>query len=156
MRHGYRVVVTVAAKDQFAIQITESRVNRTHIALAEELNVRWLQDHLVATGAPLADGEGVRKCLAVQKAFDDKGREIQEATSEIKRLTAKQDRLRLNIGTGRHDDQTTRWRTELGQAEGKITALEDERISSLQTERDQIKDELREALSRLTAEWSLS
>jgi hypothetical protein len=108
----------------------------------------------VATNGPLASDPGVRKCLDIRRRLDAKRDEIKDAVTETERLAARQDRLRKNIKTGGHDDQTGRWKSDLGKAEDIIVQLEETAIPKLRAEEHEIRGELQAAMMALAAEWS--
>ncbi|HUG93385.1 MAG TPA: DUF4139 domain-containing protein [Planctomycetaceae bacterium] len=159
LKNGVRLSVDLAPQAELVLRASESRVQQSTVELAdvkpqhEHLKARWLEENLVHTNGPLADDPGIRECLEIQQALDLKGQEISDAVSETERLAARQERLRKNIGTGGHDDQTAQWKVELGEAESRINTLEEETIPKLRQDERTIRDQLRGALLSLSAEW---
>ena len=86
--------------------------------------------------------------------MDEKEAEIRDANNEIERLSQRQTRLRENIKTGSHDQQTTKWQTNLANAEDAIVELEDERLPKLKAELIAIRKQMFEAVKGLAIEWS--
>jgi hypothetical protein len=160
LKDGIRLRLTVAPREQLSLTVAESRVEDSRVVLfnvvsrVEHFNAAWLDENLVATNGPLAKHPGVLKCLEIQRSLDAKQEQVRLAVTDTERLAARQDRLRKNISAGGHDEQTARWKTELGQAEDKIDDLEERLIPKLREEEKQIKAELRVALQHLAAEWS--
>ena len=157
LKAGARYVVTIPPRERLNIRISESRVHESRARLitakAQEAKIEWLFDNIVHTNGPLAQEPGVQRCLEIQQRLDDKREEIARAEAECERLAERQQRLRKNIGTGGHSEQTDRWRSDLGSAEDRITELEDETLPKLRAEADEIHSELRDALKSLSAEW---
>ena len=159
LKNGVRLSLHLGPQTELVLRASESRVQQTSVQLAdikpqhEHLKARWLEENLVQTNGPLAEDSGIRKCLDIQQALDRKRQEISDAVSETERLGSRQERLRKNIGTGGHDEQTARWKVELGDAESRINELEETTIPNLRQEERTIKDHLRQALLSLSAEW---
>jgi hypothetical protein len=160
LKDGIRLRLTLAPREQLSIAVAESRVEDSRVVLvnvtptAEQFQTSWIEQNVVATNGPLAKHPGVLKCLEIQRSLDAKQAEIRAAVAETERLAARQDRLRKNIAAAGQDEQSARWKTELGQAEDKIVELEEKRLPALREEEKQIKAELHVALRHLTAEWS--
>lgn len=159
LKLGFRVRFSLGPKEELALTVDESRVHQSRMQLVnvtpkhEHINIDWLEQNLVQTNGPLARDPAIANCLAIQRHLDAKGEEIQTGTKEIERLAERQDRLRKNITTGGHDDQTNRWKTDLGRAEDKIVELEDVTIPRMREEQRAIRAKLRDALVALSAEW---
>ena len=157
---GVRYNVSVGPKSEFVVKVVEQRVDQAKMELVtvskqhESIQIEWLQQNLVATNGPLSQDEGVRECLQIQQDLEGKQQEISEAIQEAERLAARQDRLRQNIKAGGQDDLTSRWRTELDEAEQEIKGIEEERVPGLRKEEKSLRTELKEALKSLSAEWT--
>ena len=102
---------------------------------------------------PLADDPNIRHCLEIQERWDAKNGEIRQATEQMERLTQRQDRLRKNIDVAGNDEQSNRWRADLGRAEDQLVQLEEQTIPALQKEAEAIEAELWQAVRSLSAEW---
>ncbi len=160
LKEGIRLRLMLGSREQFALTVIESRVEESRVVLVnvtpkvEQYFTAWLEENLIATNGPLAKHPGVLKCLEIQRLLDAKGAEIAAAVAETQRLAERQDRLRKNIAATGQDEQSARWKAELGQAEDKLVDLEENRIPKLRDEERQIKADLRRALERLAADWS--
>jgi len=158
LKNGFRISLAVAPNEELSLKVVESRVDKSSIQLVnatqDSTNMPWLINNLVATNGPLANDPGIRKCLEIQQRLDAKREQVVQAESEKERLESRQARLRDNIKAGGHDDQTSRWKTDLGKAEDKLVQLEDETIPNIKSEEIQIKKELQDGLMALAAEWT--
>ena len=81
-------------------------------------------------------------------------KDISDAVNEIERLTGRQTRLRENIKSGGQDELTSRWRTELDEAEQAIREIEEQRLPGLRKKERSLQSKVRDALKSLSAEWS--
>ncbi|MEL6105736.1 MAG: DUF4139 domain-containing protein [Planctomycetota bacterium] len=148
-------------QSELVLSVIEERVRRSEVELVrnnrqdqEVLDVNFLRTELISTNGPLANHEGVRRCLAIQTECDAKSQEREDAEAELDRLAKRQGRLRENIKAGGQDDLAARWRKELDEAERAIQSIEEERLPALRDEANQLRQTLREALRSLSAEWS--
>jgi hypothetical protein len=148
---GFRVSFKVEPEQEIDLIVVESKVAESRISLATKLKV--LHDHIVQSGTPLASDPGVKKCLEIQSQIDRKAEKIADAEARIARLAQKQERLRKNIKSGGRDEQTAEWRVELGTAEKELTQIEEAKIPSLKEKQQKLQEELRAALTGLSAEW---
>jgi len=159
LKNGFRVTIPVAPQEELSLNVVESHVQESGVQLVkispkqETLKAQWLEENLVLSNGPLANDPGIRKCLQIQRSLDAKTDETKDAVLETERLASRQERLRKNLATGGHDDQTSQWKTDLGEAEHKIVELEETLIPQLREEEKGIKDELRKAMMTLAAEW---
>jgi hypothetical protein len=159
LKRGVRLNVSLAPREQLEVVIAESKVQSEQVALVESnkqgetLKSAWLMDNIVATNGPLANDPAIRTILEIESRLRAKGLRIGDEQSKIARLSQRQERLRKNIATGGQDEQTAKWRVELGQAEQQINELEESTIPALRAEEQVIVSELRAALLALVAEW---
>lgn len=157
---GDRFEIAVGAKDEFVVKVVEQRIDQAKMQLIsaskqhENLQIDWLEQNLVATNGPLADDKGVRECLQIQQDLDAKRQEISDAVVETERLAARQDRLRQNIKAGGQDDLTSRWRSDLDDAERAIKSIEEDKIPALRGEEKSLRAKLKDALMTLSADWA--
>lgn len=158
LKAGMRFSVELNARERLRISVVESRVVQSSVRLVsksgKELRADWLETNLVYTNGPLANEPGIQKCLEIQSRLGALQEQMQKAELDRTRLAEKQDRLRKNIGTGGNNEQTDRWRTDLGKAEDAITEIEETLLPELSRQEQAIRDELRDALRGLSAEWS--
>jgi hypothetical protein len=115
--------------------------------------MQWFVQNLIDTNGPLANDPALRHCLEIQQRLDAKLQEMNTAQQQISRLSARQDRLRNNLGTGGQNEHTDRWRADLAQTEVRITDIEDKTLPALNNQANTIRAELREALAGLSADW---
>ncbi len=159
LKNGIRLAMVLAPKSEIVVTVSEARTELSSVELVnvnsniETIKVGWLEQNLVVSNGPLANEPGIRKCLDLQRSLDQQKQKIADAVNETERLIARQDRLRKNISTGGHDDQTAQWRTDLGKAENDINEREERTIPKLRDEEKAIREELRTALMSLSAEW---
>jgi hypothetical protein len=160
LKAGIRAMFRLPPKGELALRVSESRTYQSSVELVstsrqhDDLKTQWLEQNLVVTNGPLARHPGVQKCLEIQQRLDAKQQEISAAVQETERLSARQERLRKNIAAGGHDEQTTRWRLDLGEADNRTPALEQQSTPRLRAAAPAIRDELRTALLSLAAEWT--
>lgn len=158
LKAGIRLSFELSPRERLRVTIVESRVAQSRVRLVsnsgKELRADWLADNVVHTNGPLADEPGVRNCLEIQSRIDAVEQEIAENIQTCSRLAEKQNRLRKNIGTGGQSEQTERWRNDLANSEDAITEIEDRELPRLREQTAKLRDELREALRSLSAEWT--
>jgi hypothetical protein len=119
----------------------------------EQLHTAWLVDNIIERNGPLSDDPSLKAALEIEGRLNAKAAEITELAQRVERLAQRQDRLRKNIATGGQDEQTARWRVELGEAEQSILELEEQTLPRLRAEELAIRHELRQALLALMLEW---
>lgn len=156
---GVRYSISVGPKSTFVVKVVEQRIDQSRVELVpteqnENMKIDWLERNLVATNGPLALNEGVQNCLSIHQDLVAKRHEIAHAVNDTERLAGRQARLRENIKSGGQDELTSRWRTELDEAEQAITKIEDERLPALRDEEEALRSTLAEALKELSAEWA--
>lgn len=157
LKFGVRYYLTLNPRETLRISLTESRTGESRVRLisgsGEELRTDWLETNLVHTNGPLAQEPGVQRCLEIQSRLTAVQEKAAHAEKDRKRLADKQDRLRKNIAAAGQGEQTDRWRTDLARAEDVITEIEEHTLPALRQEEEAIREELREALRSLSAEW---
>lgn len=159
LKDGMRYSVPLAARENLRIVVEETKIERSRFELLAPRDdqlpykMQWLVQNLIDTNGPLAKDPAIQECLEIQRRLDAKLQEIAAAQQEIARLSARQDRLRNNLGTGGQNEQTDHWRADLAQTEDRITQIEDDKLPDLQEEAAQVRAELREALADLSADW---
>jgi hypothetical protein len=159
LKSGFRVTIPVAPQEELALNVVESRLQKSRVQLVnisakqETIQTQWLEENLVLSNGPLANDPAIGKCLEIQRSLDAKRGEIKDAVMETERLASRQERLRKNIATGGHGDQTNQWKTDLGEAENKIVEFEESLIPRLRQEEKRIKEDLAQAMMALAAEW---
>ena len=92
--------------------------------------------------------------MKIHQELESKRQEISDAVNETERLAGRQERLRQNIKSGGQDELTSRWRTELDEAEQAISKIEEEGLPGFRSEEKSLRSKLKEALKSLSAEWS--
>ena len=160
LQDGVRYRFRLAAKQEVAVIVTETKVatsrrklfTKKEIAKAEE-HARWLIAHLVESNTPLAKHEELQQVIGLQQKIDSHVEQIQQQQVRIEQLSTRQNRLRENIKAGGMDDQTNRWRVDLGQAEDEITKIEDEVIPKLHDDRNDLLKRQQELLLSLAMKW---
>lgn len=156
---GVRMRFELAARERLDVVVTETKINSERVAIVEtknkgeQLKTAWLAEHLLVSNGPLTDAPALRAALEIEKRLQAKATEIAEVTSRVAQLNQRQDRLRKNIATGGQDEQTARWRVELGEAEQQINEREEQTLPRLRAEELAIRHELREALANLALDW---
>jgi hypothetical protein len=159
LKDGVRLTVPLKAREPLRILVEETKVQRSQFELLavrdDQLpyKMQWLVQNIIDTNGPLAMDPNIQECLEIQKRLDAKQQEIATVQQEIARLSARQERLRNNLGTGGQNEQTDRWRADLAQTENRITQIEDDKLPALQDEAAAIRTELRAALADLSADW---
>lgn len=159
LKSGVRMRLALGALERLDVIVTETRIDSERIALvesknkAEQLNTAWLVDHLMVRNGPLAAEPALRAALEIEKRLSAKAEEIAEITQRVLLLNQRQERLRKNIASGGQDEQTARWRVELGEAEVQINQREEQTLPQLRAEEQAIRAELRQALLNLVLEW---
>ena len=156
---GVRLRVTLAARQRLDVEVTETKVESERVMLIEDagrdeqLRTAWLVDNIIERNGPLSDDPSIKAALEIEGRLNAKAAEITELAQRVERLAQRQDRLRKNIATGGQDEQTARWRVELGEAEQSILELEEQTLPRLRAEELAIRQELRGALLALMLEW---
>ena len=157
---GVRYVIPVGPKSELIVKVVEQCIEQSRVKLItiskqqERLHIDWLEENVVKTNGPLALNEGVQECLRIHQDVQAKTQEISDAVNEAQRLAERQDRLRQNIKAGGQDELTSRWRTDLGEAEQQIRQIEEERLPALHNEEKSLRSSLKNGLKSLAAEWS--
>lgn len=159
LSRGVRLNFDLLPQDEMVISIVESKVQTSRIRLVgssidHEFQIHWLYDNFVDADTPLLDDEHVKRCIGLQRDLDDVDLQIRHAEAEVKRLMARQERLRKNIKTGGGESQNQKWQLDLGKSEDAIVQLEEHRVPELQGERTRIRQRLFDALNSLVLEWS--
>ena len=157
---GVRYSIPVGPKSELIVKVAEQRIDQSRVELVtttkqhENIQINWLEQNLVKTNGPLALDEGVQECLRIHQELESKRQEISDAVNETERLAGRQERLRQNIKSGGQDELTSRWRTELDEAEQAIRKIEEERLPGLRSEEKSLHSKLKEAIKSLSAQWS--
>ncbi len=157
---GVRLRLDVAANESGTIQVTEASIEQSSVTLLNlhvddpKLNIHWLQQNVIQQNGPLEHHAGIQECIAIQEKLDDKQESIQCLIAETNKMESRQERLRQNIIASGESEQSTKWRADLMTSEERIVAWEEHLLPKLQLEADEIKQELRTAIKKLTAEWS--
>lgn len=160
LKHGIRIEFPLLEKDVATISVSESKVMRSRIQLAdgrqhdERFRVQWLYDNIVDTDLSLSDDPKIRECLEIHKLLMEKNDQIAHAVEEIKKHEKRQERLRKNIQTGGGNQQNLRWQNDLAHAEDAIVQLEEKHVPGLESERDILRTQLDLALRSLVIEWN--
>jgi hypothetical protein len=160
LAEGARYSISVGPKSELIVKVVEQRIEQSQMELVrvtkqrENIQVDWLEQNLVRTNGPLAANEGVQECLKIHQQLEAKRQDISDAVNEIERLTGRQTRLRENIKSGGQDELTSRWRTELDEAEQAIREIEEQRLPGLRKKERSLQSKVRDALKSLSAEWS--
>lgn len=156
---GVRLRVTLAPRQRLDVEVTETKVESERVMLVEDagrgeqLRTAWLVDNIIAKDGPLSGEPALQAALEIEGRLNAKAAETAELVQRVERLNQRQDRLRKNIATGGQDEQTARWRVELGEAEQNILELEEQTLPRLRAEELAIRQELRQALLALMLEW---
>ena len=153
---GFRLELPLAAKEQLTIRVVESKTERTKIELGDATDIPRLQAMFEQAEGPLLKNLAFQKCLDWQRQVQAKRDEISRANEQVKSLGGRQERLRKNLGVAGNDEQSVRWRTELGEVETRITELEENRLPRLERERGELETQLREALKAVVLEWTFA
>jgi hypothetical protein len=90
---------------------------------------------------------------SLERSENARKQQIADAVTETERLSARQERLRKNLGAGGHNEQSAQWRLDLGAAESRINELEERTIAALRDDERCIREDLRQALISLSADW---
>lgn len=156
---GVRLRVLLAPRQRLDVEVTETKVESERVMLiedagrGEQLRTAWLVDNIIERNGPLSDDPSLKAALEIEGRLNAKAAETAELAQRVERLSQRQDRLRKNIATGGQDEQTARWRVELGEAEQSILELEEQTLPRLRAEELAIRRELRQALLALVLEW---
>lgn len=159
LKRGVRLNVSLAPREQLEVVIAETKVQSERVTLieatkqGETLKTAWLMDNIVATNGPLANDPAIRAILEIESRQSVKRQQIRDEEAKIQRLNQRQERLRKNIASGGQDEQSAKWRVELGEAERQIQELEEQTIPALREQEQVIVSELRAALLSLATEW---
>jgi hypothetical protein len=151
---GWRYEFPLAGKEALLVRIVESRTERTKIELGDSSDIPKLQALFDGVDGPLMSSAKFQQCLDLQKQVAAKREEIARANDQLQSLNNRQERLRKNLGVAGNDEQSARWRAELGEAETRLTELEQTTLPRLQRERDTLEAQLRQALKALVLEWA--
>ena len=151
---GWRYEFPLAGKEALLVRIVESRTERTKIELGDSSDIPKLQALFDGVDGPLMSNPKFQHCLELQKQVAAKREEIARANDQLQSLNNRQERLRKNLGVAGNDEQSARWRAELGEAETRLTELEQTTLPRLQRERDTLEAQLRQALKALVLEWA--
>jgi hypothetical protein len=151
---GWRYEFPLAGKQTLLVHIVESRTERTKIELGDASDIPKLQALFDGTDGPLLSDTKFLNCLELQKQVSAKREEIARANGQVQSLNNRQDRLRKNLAVAGNDEQSARWRAELGAAETRLTELEQTTLPRLERERDALEAQLRQALKALVLEWT--
>jgi hypothetical protein len=159
LKDGVRYELALGPKQKLRLLVTETRIETSKVEFLsgkpsqEDLKTGWLVENLIATNGPLSGNQGLRRALEIQVELDQKKQEVSDAVGEGHRLAQRQERLRKNIDVGGADEQTARWRVDLGNAEDRIQEIDEKIVPRLRDEENAIRSRLREALRTLSAAW---
>ncbi|MDA1015430.1 MAG: hypothetical protein O3A00_13385 [Planctomycetota bacterium] len=155
---GVRYVIRIEPKSDFIVSIMEQAIEQSRVELVnkqhENFRIDWIIQNLVQTNGPLALDAGVRQCLGIHDELETKRQDVADAVEETERLESRQERLRQNINTGGQDELTSRWRSDLDQAEQAICKIEEEELPALRAEEKSLRLTLMNALKSLAVEWA--
>ena len=159
LSQGRRIEFDLQAKDEVVISISETKVRKSQVRLIEntphqDLRVTWLYENFVDADSTVVDNPNVKQCVELQRTLDEVNQQISHAQNEISRLTQRQERLRKNIQSGGGEQTLLRWQNDLGKAEDAIVQLEEQRTPELIKQRDDIREQLFNALRTLTLDWA--
>jgi hypothetical protein len=153
---GFRLEFSLAGKERTLLRLVESKSERTRIDLGDAGDLPKLQVMFDDADGPLVANPEFQRCLEIQAQVAAKREEIARANSKIQSQSSRQERLRKNLGVAGNDEQSARWRAELGEAESKITELEQTTLPRLESQRRDLESQLREALKTIVLEWTLA
>jgi len=151
---GFRLELPLAAKEQLTIRVVESKTERTKIELGDATDIPRLEAMFEQAEGPLLKNPAFQKCLDLQQQVQARRQEISRANDQVKSLGGRQERLRKNLGVAGNDEQSARWRSELGEVETRITELEETTLPRLERQREELESQLREALKTVVLEWT--
>ena len=157
---GTRYSITIEPKSELLLKIIEQRIDESKVELVtvskqhESLQIEWLEKNLVKTNGPLASNDGVKACLEIHQSLEARREQITDAVNEVERIAGRQTRLRENIKSGGQDELSSRWRSELDEAEKAIREIEERRLPKLREQEKEIRSRLTDSLKSLAAEWS--
>ena len=160
LANGVRFQLPIGPHAECVLIVSEQRIADSRVQLVyvsdqvDNFQIKWIEQNLIKTNGPLAGDEGLQNCLQIHQKLEAKQQEIEDALKEIERLAERQERLRKNIKSGGQDELTSRWRSELDEAEQSIKRIEDQQIPALQNEERKLRTQMREALTGLAVEWS--
>jgi len=149
-----RYQLPLSANETVTLRVIEHEVRSSRIDLARDLNTHWLRRNIFAADGPLEANAAIATCLEIQGEIDSLSTKIDKLKTLREALEQRQERLRKNIQVGGHDQQSTRWRAELGTAEERITAIDEQEIPQLEKQISEQQEKLRAALKAIDAEWS--
>lgn len=162
LKSGVRYELKLAPKEKLQFRVRERTITSSVVELVtgsegkEDLKTRWLVEHVIATNGPLSNDPHVLQCTEIQAELDRKKQEIADAVGESQRLAERQERLRKNIAAGGQDEQTARWRVDLGNAENRISEIDEKIVPRLREEEQAVRRRLRDALRAMSAQWETS
>jgi hypothetical protein len=151
---GWRYEFPLTGKEALLVRIVESRTERTKIELGDASDIPRLLTLFDGADGPLLSDPKFQTCLDLQKQVAAKREEIARANGQMQSLNNRQDRLRKNLAVAGNDEQSARWRAELGEAETRLTELEQTTLPRLERERDALEIQLRQSLKALVLEWA--
>lgn len=152
---GWRLEFPLAVKEHVLLRLIESRTERLKIELGDTGDIPKLEALFDQVESPLLKNAAFQRSLELQSQVAAKREEVAHANAQVQSLNNRQDRLRKNLGVGGNDEQSARWRGELGEAETRITELEQTTLPRLEQERRILEAQLREALKSVALEWIL-
>lgn len=159
LENGRRIEFELFPNDISGVHFVESKVEEVRISLSGKspqaggFNIGWLVHNVIQSNSSIANDPAVADCLKTKQLLDAKENEIQKLIKETERLAARQVRLRENLKTGAADQQTSKWQSQLANAEDKIVELEEQQLPKLRAEVENLRVLLYEALRGLAFEW---
>ncbi len=160
LKQGRRAEFTMLPNEVIKVIFVETCVAKSQMLLTgdapgdENFRVQWLYDNLIESNTSLAQDPAISRCVELKRMLDETHSKIKHAHDELQRLNARQERLRKNIKTGVGDQQLAKWQDDLARAEDNIVQLEEEHLTELNSEREDNRRDLYDALRELAIEWS--
>jgi hypothetical protein len=145
---GVRISTTLPATGSLVVTVTENLVQDQNFAIGSH----WLQQNIIATNHPLIRSKSIQKVVELQQIVDNINLSINEANIEVTNLTQEQDRLGKLLPNV-HNEQASRFRNEISDAETSLKALKKEKLPTLRKDLKVAQDNVQNALLKLKTNW---
>lgn len=152
LQNGYRLYFTIAPNEKLTLNIDEKLVLNQEINIGS--NFYWIQNNIVSTGNELANNDGVKRCIKIQKEIDKLDTQLNKLNERSSKLDTQADRIRRNIESAKSTNAgLSEWVGDLDKFEKECRQIEDVDLPKLEEAKEAKEAELQEALEAISGSW---
>ena len=153
--NGYRIYFNLKPNQKLTFEVTETLVTQNEITLGNRFN--WVQMNVIQANLPIADNEGIKSAVAVQKELDSVATKISDVQEERNDHIEQKDRVRMDLGAAKDvtDNETVaNWVRDLNESETAIRTIDRETLPGLEQKRRDLQEKMAEALQAISVTWT--